>query len=152
MIKQALLVLNSTCSALVVAIAVTHVIFSRTAHAAAMFVGAVCTAVIGMALKRIIRTARPQQHGHGHAASLKQKQGDYGMPSSHANALSYWLMMVLLHSPSPWLSHVSLAYVALVLSTRVLLTQHHTWQQIAAGVCLGSVCAFTWDVVSLQLL
>ena len=92
---------------------------------------------MGKALKRLFNAARPP-------ASQKM---DAGMPSNHANALSYWLVVVGLHLPAAWPGPLRLGVLlAMVLYTLAVLwarvdRQDHTWPQVAAGCTLGTALA-----------
>ena len=85
--------LNRTCSTLVLSATIASVfLFHRHAFTPSLFVFAVCNALWGKTLKRLLAMKRPAQ-------SQKQNKS-LGMPSSHANALAFhtmYLSLALFH-------------------------------------------------------
>lgn len=111
--------------------------------------------MVNFALKRLIKEERPRRiHGKG-----------YGMPSSHAQFVTYWSVFVALfllfrHVPAnkskssrPWSLFQRLvvcAFCGLLAAatgwSRVYL-EYHTSKQVVVGSAVGAACAVGWFVV-----
>ncbi len=103
-----------------------------------LFTGALCNALLGKVLKRIIGEMRP-----GHSRKSKTS---YGMPSSHANSLFFFVSYL---TTSAVMEDKTMLQVSLVFSCtciyalavcyhRVYISADHTILQICAGMVLGS--------------
>ncbi|KAJ3369190.1 hypothetical protein GGF31_005471 [Allomyces arbusculus] len=112
----------------------------------AMFLGQLGNEGLNFVLKRWIAEHRPTPFlGKG-----------YGMPSSHAQFMSYWCIFVVLlaHAerrriPSwlaPLIQLAALAIAALVIYSRVHL-QYHTVVQVLAGTAIGAVVGGIWFAI-----
>lgn len=86
-------------------------------------------------LKRLIRQPRPPE------GAWKSSEG---MPSSHSTNLTYYAVSIgLACGLVSWESVWALLVLAILLSWRVRFALH-TSEQVAVGVCLGSIMAYTW--------
>ncbi|KAI1774184.1 PAP2-domain-containing protein [Hypoxylon cercidicola] len=132
---------------------------TREAEVALLFAGQLGCEALNLALKRLIKEERPRlMNGKG-----------YGMPSSHAQFVSYFavslaLFLLLRHRPpSPrvrrrnhtpmglperaaW-SLLGLLLAAAVAWSRVYLN-YHTERQVLVGCAAGTVSAVGWFVVT----
>ncbi|ORY10535.1 DOLPP1 protein [Clohesyomyces aquaticus] len=123
-----------------------------------MFAGQLSCEAVNWVLKRLIKEERPKEmHGKG-----------YGMPSSHAQFVTFFsltltLFLLLRHQPHPTLTHtpfsfaqramlslVSLLCAAAVASSRVYLS-YHTPKQVLVGSAAGAVYAIFWFVFTSAL-
>ncbi|KAL2855413.1 hypothetical protein BJY01DRAFT_204108 [Aspergillus pseudoustus] len=126
---------------------VTLVWATREVEVGLMFAGQLGCEALNFALKRIIKEERPKQmFGKG-----------YGMPSSHAQFVSFFAVymgLFLLSRHSPNLANDSLIFrivaslgIALgstaVAVSRIYLT-YHTTRQVLAGCAVGVVFALAW--------
>ncbi|MCJ1277020.1 hypothetical protein MMC21_004829 [Puttea exsequens] len=138
---------------------VTLILSSREVEILLMFAGQMGCEVLNFALKRLIKGERPKQmNGKG-----------YGMPSSHAQFLSYWalslaLFLLLRHKPPPtppsskplpythhpltiaqklFLSLLSFLLATAVAASRIYLN-YHTPTQVLVGCCAGAATAVWW--------
>ncbi|KAJ1999701.1 hypothetical protein GGI02_001419 [Coemansia sp. RSA 2322] len=111
-----------------------------------MTVGACVSALLAKILKRLIRQERPV-----HERQLKKS---YGMPSTHSTAViflsTFATFIILYYAPSslsPMLVALTIA-ASNMLGVSAALSRvtngHHTLAQVAAGSCLGVVCASVW--------
>jgi dolichyldiphosphatase len=118
-----------------------------------MFAGQLACEALNFALKRLIKEERPSQmYGKG-----------YGMPSSHAQFVSYFsisltLFLLLRHIPpkNPIASHtplniasrISLSILALVNAALVawsrIYLNYHTPKQVLIGCAAGTASAILW--------
>lgn len=116
-----------------------------------MFAGQMACEALNWVLKRYIKEERPRQmHGKG-----------YGMPSSHAQFVSFFsvtltLFLLFRHVPHPTETHtpfsfgqrfllslLALACAGAVATSRIYLS-YHTPKQVMVGVAAGAVFAFAW--------
>jgi dolichyldiphosphatase len=159
--------LNNTCSTVVFSATLLSVFFFHThPFCPSLFLFAVGNALVGKALKRLLAEQRPA----GSRKRKRERETSLGMPSSHANALSFHAMYLTLAtyaltsgaagagagaggSSGSYVSHGSplvasasvcaalYLYTLSVCYARVHYTHDHTSEQIAAGLVLGSVNA-----------
>ncbi|KAK3069901.1 hypothetical protein LTR53_011411 [Teratosphaeriaceae sp. CCFEE 6253] len=130
---------------------------TREAEIVLMFAGQMGCEALNWMLKRLIQEERPpQMHGKG-----------YGMPSSHAQFVTYFstfLTLFLLlrhnphhphasttHAPTPYWQRLGLAVLSAlgagaVAQSRIYLN-YHTPRQVYAGILAGMTCAAAWFVV-----
>lgn len=126
----------------------TLTIFTREVEIALLFGGQLSCEALNLILKRTIKEHRPATH---------QGKG-YGMPSSHAQFLSFWatslsLFLLLRHrprGPHAWsprhracLSLVALSLAALTAWSRAYLG-YHSPRQVVVGCLAGGVFALFW--------
>ncbi|KAF2084374.1 DOLPP1 protein [Saccharata proteae CBS 121410] len=124
---------------------------SREAEIVLMFAGQMGCEALNWGLKRLIKEERPRQmYGKG-----------YGMPSSHAQFVSFFsvyltLFLLLRHTPHPTHTHTpttltqrillslcALLAAGLVSASRVHLS-YHTPKQVLVGCLAGAVFAVFW--------
>lgn len=124
---------------------------SREAEVALMFAGQLACEALNWCLKRLIKEERPRQmYGKG-----------YGMPSSHAQFVSFFslylaLFLLFRHQPHPTHTHtpttfaqrlalstLALASAAAVAFSRIYLS-YHTDKQVLVGCAAGAVFALVW--------
>ncbi|KAF4536081.1 Pap2 domain-containing protein [Lasiodiplodia theobromae] len=124
---------------------------SREAEVALMFAGQLACEAVNWCLKRLIKEERPRQmYGKG-----------YGMPSSHAQFVSFFslylaLFLLFRHQPHPTHTHtpttfaqrlalstLALASAAAVAFSRIYLS-YHTDKQVLVGCAAGAVFALLW--------
>ncbi|OAL55500.1 PAP2-domain-containing protein [Pyrenochaeta sp. DS3sAY3a] len=116
-----------------------------------MFAGQMACEALNWVLKRYIREERPREmHGKG-----------YGMPSSHAQFVSFFsvsltLFLLFRHVPHPTETHtpfsfggrfllslLALACAGAVATSRIYLS-YHTNKQVLIGCIAGALFAFFW--------
>ncbi|KAF4304388.1 aquaporin rerated other eukaryote [Botryosphaeria dothidea] len=124
---------------------------SREAEVALMFAGQMACEALNWGLKRLIKEERPRQmYGKG-----------YGMPSSHAQFVSFFslylaLFLLLRHAPHPThihtpttfaqrlgLSILAVAAAGAVAFSRIYLS-YHTGKQVLVGCAAGAAFALVW--------
>ncbi|KAK7539985.1 DOLPP1 protein [Phyllosticta citribraziliensis] len=124
---------------------------SREVEICLMFAGQMACEALNWALKRWIKEERPRQmYGKG-----------YGMPSSHAQFVSFFslyltLFLLFRHAPHPTQTHtpttyaqrlglsvLALASAAAVAFSRIYLT-YHTNKQVLVGCAAGAAFAVVW--------
>ena len=95
--------------------------------------GALLNALLSKIIKRVVRQPRPPT----------SKKGGYGMPSSHAHLLFYFLTITTFLSRAHYPSYLSLA-LAVALGSHALTASYwrvadglHTLSQTAVGAVLG---------------
>ncbi|GIJ89975.1 dolichyldiphosphatase 1 [Aspergillus pseudoviridinutans] len=134
---------------------VTLIWASREVEVILMFAGQMGCEAFNFALKRIIKEERPKQmHGKG-----------YGMPSSHAQFVTYFavyltLFLLVRHVPTvPKPDTTSYFLMRAVLAAGVCLgsgavatsriyLNYHTPKQVLAGCAAGVLCAVSWYVAT----
>lgn len=151
MITAVLRTINSTCSSVVFSITITTaLLYHHHPFCPSLFVFAVLNALLGKVLKVLLAKERPPQ--------TRGKKRSLGMPSTHANAMSFhagyiaWAVFDLQWESSGLISSgllagggvyvVLLTYALCVCYARVYLTHDHTVEQILAGLALGTVDAY----------
>jgi dolichyldiphosphatase len=121
-----------------------------------MFAGQMACEALNFALKRILKEERPKQmHGKG-----------YGMPSSHAQFVSFFSLSLTLfllfrhmpkkstasHTPLSLVARVGLSGLALVCAGLVawsrIYLNYHTQKQVLVGTLAGAVSAVGWFAVT----
>ncbi|KAH7051114.1 hypothetical protein B0J12DRAFT_740057 [Macrophomina phaseolina] len=124
---------------------------SREAEVALMFAGQMACEALNWGLKRLIKEERPRQmYGKG-----------YGMPSSHAQFVSFFslylaLFLLYRHAPHPTHTHtpttfaqrlalsvLALGAAAAVAFSRIYLS-YHTSKQVLVGCAAGAAFAVVW--------
>lgn len=146
-----------------------------------IFAGQLGCEALNFVLKRIIKEERPKgKHSSSpYSNSILQRTGanvvkcmstemfgkGYGMPSSHAQFMTYFaiymsLFLVFRHSPSYAGSYpysdfllrtaltVGLCASAVAVSASRVYLNYHTPRQVLAGSAVGLVCACGWFVVT----
>ncbi|KAK3217224.1 hypothetical protein GRF29_1g2370578 [Pseudopithomyces chartarum] len=116
-----------------------------------MFTGQMACEALNWILKRWIKEERPREmHGKG-----------YGMPSSHAQFVSFFsitlaLFLLFRHVPHPTDTHTPFSFfqrfllsvLALVSAAAVAVSRiylsYHTPKQVLVGCLAGAVCAIVW--------
>ncbi|CAJ2508087.1 Uu.00g092730.m01.CDS01 [Anthostomella pinea] len=132
---------------------------TREIEIALLFAGQLVCEALNFALKRLIKEERPRlMNGKG-----------YGMPSSHAQFVSYFAVSMALflllrhrppspgirkrnHSPMTMLERIvwsvlGLAMAAAVASSRIYL-KYHTEKQVLVGCAAGIVSAVGWFIIT----
>lgn len=123
-----------------------------------MFAGQMACEALNWVLKRYIKEERPREmHGKG-----------YGMPSSHAQFVSFFsvtltLFLLFRHVPHPTETHtpfsfggrlvlslLALASAGAVAVSRIYLS-YHTPKQVMAGCVAGALFALAWFAVTTYL-
>jgi dolichyldiphosphatase len=133
-----------------------------------MFAGQMACEALNWVLKRYIKEERPRgmvlytslfARVCSHMSEMHGK--GYGMPSSHAQFVSFFsvtltLFLLFRHVPHPTDTHtpftfggrfllslVALACAGAVAASRIYLS-YHTNKQVIVGVAAGAACAFVW--------
>ncbi|OJJ43835.1 hypothetical protein ASPZODRAFT_876470 [Penicilliopsis zonata CBS 506.65] len=125
---------------------------SREMELILMFAGQMGCEALNFVLKRLIKEERPKKmYGKG-----------YGMPSSHAQFVTYFAIYISLfilfrHVPSPTTGHSFLTrlFVAIaacvgagaVATSRIYLN-YHTPKQVLVGCAAGAFCAMSWFFIT----
>lgn len=111
-----------------------------------MLAGAIVNSLQGKLLKILIGTKRP-----GHS-----KKKSYGMPSSHANSLFFFVSYLTMNAASHHsvfiavvVFIVTVMYSSLVCYYRVFVSKDHTVPQIVAGAVHGSMMGAACYTVAL---
>lgn len=154
---------NEATKWVVTAVVFTGLVLRRDVHAAWYVLGAIAASFVNKALKYAINQQRP----------ASARKADPGMPSSHANSLSFLSVYVaaalLLPQAAPLLppssapqllltpllpQHLAAAAqpllpwaivgVGVFLSTLRVLLGYHTAAQVVVGYALGAACALGW--------
>ncbi|GAB7350279.1 hypothetical protein MBLNU459_g0920t1 [Dothideomycetes sp. NU459] len=134
---------------------------TREAEVFLLFAGQMACEALNWILKRVIKEERPRRmNGKG-----------YGMPSSHAQFVSFFSISMLLfllirhnpHAPHASMTHIPTSFIerfalavlillgaASVAQSRVYLN-YHTPKQVLAGCAAGAACAVGWFVVTTYL-
>jgi membrane-associated phospholipid phosphatase len=117
------------------------------------FFGAICNAVFGKVLKKILNIERPDiaaVDGDSDDAAVAPKidvidsidrPSDNGMPSSHAMSLGFICTFVALLLPTTTIPLLAYASISLIYRVKVNL---HSVDQIAVGAVLGTVDGALW--------
>ncbi|KAF1967352.1 DOLPP1 protein [Bimuria novae-zelandiae CBS 107.79] len=123
-----------------------------------MFAGQMACEALNWCLKRWIKEERPREmHGKG-----------YGMPSSHAQFVSFFsitlaLFLLFRHVPHPTDTHTPftffqrfvLSVLALISAAAVAVSRiylsYHTPKQVLVGCVAGTVCAVAWFGITTYL-
>jgi dolichyldiphosphatase len=132
-----------------------------------MFAGQMACEALNWVLKRYIKEERPRGSEHNHLLvrytyrALEMHGKGYGMPSSHAQFVSFFsvtltLFLLFRHVPHPTDTHtpftfggrfllslVALACAGAVAASRIYLS-YHTPKQVYVGVAAGAVFAVVW--------
>ncbi|KAL4898618.1 phosphatidic acid phosphatase type 2/haloperoxidase [Aspergillus ambiguus] len=123
---------------------------SREAEVLLMFAGQMGCEALNFVLKRIIKEERPKQmFGKG-----------YGMPSSHAQFMTYFaiylgLFLLSRHAANPSspsalsfcmrsVLAIGISIAAAAVSISRIYLNYHTPRQVLAGCAAGVVCALAW--------
>lgn len=134
------------------------ILLRREIGTAVLLVGILANEAFNDVLKTAIAEPRPQR------ASERGVWGEYGMPSSHAQFMGFfvaymtlWTLRRLRPRPTPlcgpvltevvkWLVILALiAAAALVVWSRVYL-KYHTVEQVACGIAVGAAAGTVWYV------
>ncbi|KAJ5109884.1 dolichyldiphosphatase [Penicillium argentinense] len=135
---------------------------SREMEVVLMFAGQLACEGLNFALKRIIKEERPRDPD---IVSLEMFGKGYGMPSSHAQFMTFFavylsLFLLLRHTPSyasayPYCDFilrgaltVGLCAGAVAVSASRVYLNYHTPRQVLAGCGAGFVCACGWFVIT----
>ncbi|KAH8587483.1 dolichyl pyrophosphate phosphatase [Bisporella sp. PMI_857] len=129
---------------------------TREAEIFLLFTGQMLCEALNFALKRILKEERPKlMHGKG-----------YGMPSSHAQFVSFFsvsLSLFLLfrhvpkkstksHTPLGLSARVGLSFLGILGAATVawsrIYLEYHTVKQVAVGYLAGSTIAVGWFVIT----
>ena len=130
--------IGSTTSTVVAGTFFVALCYKRDALMVSFFLGAICNAVFGKVLKKILKIERPVDvDGDDNA----DRPNDNGMPSSHAMSLGFICTFVALLVPTTALPLLIYAGISLVYRVRVNL---HTVDQIAVGAFLGTFDGAVW--------
>jgi dolichyldiphosphatase len=139
-----------------------------------MFAGQMACEALNWVLKRYIKEERPR--GRTSPFCVKMETDDssemhgkgYGMPSSHAQFVSFFsvtltLFLLFRHVPHPtdthtpfsfggrfMLSLLALACAGAVAASRIYLS-YHTPKQVYVGVAAGAICAIVWFGITTYL-
>ncbi|KAJ5368183.1 dolichyldiphosphatase [Penicillium cataractarum] len=138
---------------------------SREVEVILMFAGQLGCEALNFVLKRIIKEERPKGANVVKCMSTEMFGKGYGMPSSHAQFMTYFaiymsLFLVFRHSPSYAGSYpysdfllrtaltVGLCASAVAVSASRVYLSYHTPRQVLAGSVVGFACACGWFVVT----
>jgi len=104
--------------------------------------GSIVSSFINKVLKKVINQQRP----------ISARKEDPGMPSSHANSLSFLgtyssLALAQYHSTG---AAVALFICSLFLTWLRVALGYHTYPQVVVGFCLGSATAIGWRQMGLR--
>lgn len=128
---------------------------SREIEIILMFAGQMACEAFNFGLKRLIQEERPRQmYGKG-----------YGMPSSHAQFVTFFsvslsLFLLLRHVPHPSTTHTPISFPERLLLSLVsclcagavaysrIYLNYHTPRQVLVGVAAGAVCAVGWFTIT----
>lgn len=107
-------------------------------------VGSILSTVLCKVLKKVINEARP----------ISARKADPGMPSSHANSLSFlgtYAALALARSSLPNNKYLALGVLvgAYALALLRISQGYHTGAQVAAGLTLGAATAAAWWTLGL---
>jgi len=137
---------------------VTLIWSTREAEVLLMFAGQMGCEALNWVLKRVLKEERPRRmNGKG-----------YGMPSSHAQFVSFFsiaLTLFLLLRHNPHAPHASSTYIptkfierlalsvaalvgALAVAESRIYLNYHTQKQVLVGCAAGAVCAVGWFIVT----
>ncbi|KAL1408921.1 hypothetical protein Q8F55_005735 [Vanrija albida] len=121
------------------------ILYTRSAHAVWFALGAVASTLMAKVAKKLIREPRPDTPD-----AVKEKK-TYGMPSSHATALSYYFCYLLpllpLASGATWAERAALTATAgAIIWSRVELG-YHTVPQVLGGAVVGAAGAAGWSAL-----
>jgi dolichyldiphosphatase len=148
---------------------------SREVEIAAMFAGQMACEALNWVLKRYIKEERPRgPHPHPPPPCLlsltspEMHGKGYGMPSSHAQFVSFFsvtltLFLLFRHVPHPTDTHTPLSYAgrfllsmlalasaAAVAASRIYLS-YHTPKQVMVGCAAGAAFALAWFAFTTHL-
>jgi membrane-associated phospholipid phosphatase len=127
---------TSQCSLLVSSISFLSCFYYQNAFTLVLFLGAIVNAIFGKILKSLFSIKRPSQSKRHHINN--------GMPSSHANSLSFFLIYLTLGA---WNISFSSGLLTLFLTSfytfsvcycRICRTRDHSLDQILGGLFFGS--------------
>jgi membrane-associated phospholipid phosphatase len=147
--------LNHTCSITVFSATILSVLlFPYSSYYPSLLLFALTNALLGIVLKHVIASERPT-HSLTHS---RVKKHSLGMPSSHANALSFhtvYLSLALYDRVSedvvttPLLIFIYIllcilfvVYTLCVCYARVYYTHDHTRAQVCVGLVMGTLNAY----------
>lgn len=129
------LILGVKCSLLVSSSSFLACIYYRNVFTITLFFGALVNAFIGKVLKKMLSVKRP----------IESLRSTNGMPSSHANSLSFFTFFLGLAALNLnlWIGALvfvcTTIYTLLICYCRVNRTKDHSWDQIAVGLIIGSM-------------
>ena len=109
----------------------------RNAFCSTLFFGALANAAFGKLLKMIVSAERPKES--------KRHASTHGMPSSHANSLSFFTAYLSLAAFEASFSlglvilSATVVYTCCVCYCRIYRTRDHTVEQVFVGLCIGSI-------------
>jgi len=146
--------IGSTTSTVVAGTFFIVLCYKRDALMVSFFLGAICNAVFGKVLKKVLNIERPEiaaaANGDADDAAMVPKidvidsidrPSDNGMPSSHAMSLGFICTFVTLLLPKTTIPLLAYASISLIYRVKVNL---HTVDQIAVGAVLGTVDGALW--------
>jgi hypothetical protein len=145
--EMAISTVGSTTSAVVSVVFFAVLAWKRDAFMVSFFLGSIANGILSKVLKKILNQSRPEAL---QSVSMKLKPSDGGMPSSHAMSLGFiaTFTTISLVSMSDLVGTgvpfgLLWMYVAVSLAYRVQVNLHN-WQQVAAGLTVGSANGWMW--------
>lgn len=141
--------IGSTTSTVVAGTFFIFLCYKRDALMVSFFLGAICNAIFGKILKKVLDIKRPEVDPEANGdlnkigvdAVVVNRPSDNGMPSSHAMSLGFICTFVALLIPTTALPLLAYAAMSLIYRVRVNL---HTVDQIAVGAILGTFDGTVW--------
>jgi membrane-associated phospholipid phosphatase len=143
---MAISAVGSTTSAVVSVVFFAVLAWKRDAFMVSFFLGSIGNGILSKVLKKLVNQSRPEAL---QTVTMKLKPSDGGMPSSHAMSLGFiatftTISLMSLIGTTGWAPFGLLwMYVAVSLAYRVQVNLH-TWQQVAAGLTVGSANGWMW--------
>lgn len=146
-----LMAVASLLPILMLVVYLTLIVSRRDLATIYITVGQIGTEIVNYVLKHWIKESRP---------IVKLHKG-YGMPSSHAQFMTYWAAIVSL-----WILYrlrfrvkifkfiiISIVYLTtiVVCYSRVYL-QYHTVKQVLIGSVVGTLCGTMWYLITVKIL
>jgi membrane-associated phospholipid phosphatase len=145
--EMAISTVGSTTSAVVSVVFFSVLAWKRDAFMVSFFLGSISNGILSKVLKKLVNQSRPEAL---QSAKMKLKPSDGGMPSSHAMSLGFIAtfttisLLSVIGTTTGWAPFGLLwMYVAVSLAYRVQVNLH-TWQQVAAGLTVGSANGWMW--------
>lgn len=135
---------------------VALIIFRRDLHTITFFIGLLLNDLLSTVLKNLIAEHRPM------VRPLDSLYSEYGMPSSHAQFMSYLTTYMFFfiffrtnYLKTDFITYIwkSLTVVAffiwavLVCISRIYL-RYHTYEQVICGVFVGTIFACVWFILT----
>lgn len=138
--------IGSTTSMFVAGTFFVALCYKRDALMISFFAGAICNAIFGKVLKKLLKIERPNVAIDETAMDKNlvptiDRPSDNGMPSSHAMSLGFICTFVAFLIPYATFGLLAYATISLVYRARVNL---HSVDQIMVGAILGTFDGAAW--------